>query len=234
MGAHNDDARVRRKKVDTPLYVMTDLGYVRTGYTEQRLDREVARGDKMLLLLADVEQELVSGKHGFALARVRRFLNQRRAEIVAAETRTRRIPTEQPDADTRVKPKTIGVVGSRRRNSYEDFELCLAAIHVLYVPGDLIVSGGCKKGADRFAEQIAEQWELPIRIHYPQFDLYDVPICYFARNTLIAKDCDELIAIVALDRTGGTEDTVRKAERLGKRVWVVTDASSPIFSRGSG
>jgi hypothetical protein len=43
----------------------------------------------------------------------------------------------------------------------------------------------------------------------------------FVRNALIAADADVLIAVVAADRTGGTEDTVRKAEKLGKRVILV-------------
>ena len=32
----------------------------------------------------------------------------------------------------------------------------------------------------------------------------------YARNTLIARDADELIAVVAEDRKGGTEDTIKK------------------------
>jgi len=41
------------------------------------------------------------------------------------------------------------------------------------------------------------------------------------RNTLIAKDCTVLIACVAEDRTGGTEDTIKKADDLGKGVILV-------------
>ena len=32
----------------------------------------------------------------------------------------------------------------------------------------------------------------------------------YARNTLIARDADDLIAVVAEDRKGGTEDTIKK------------------------
>jgi hypothetical protein len=43
----------------------------------------------------------------------------------------------------------------------------------------------------------------------------------FLRNTDIAKDADVLIAVVAADRTGGTEDTIRKVQKMGKRVILV-------------
>jgi len=33
-----------------------------------------------------------------------------------------------------------------------------------------------------------------------------------ARNTLIANNCDILIACVSPDRTGGTEDTIKKTK----------------------
>jgi hypothetical protein len=43
----------------------------------------------------------------------------------------------------------------------------------------------------------------------------------FVRNTKIAEECDVLIAVVASDRLGGTEDTIRKAEKLGKQIILV-------------
>jgi hypothetical protein len=41
---------------------------------------------------------------------------------------------------------------------------------------------------------------------------------YHDRNQRIVEDCDRLIAFVAPDRTGGTEDTIRRARRAGKPV----------------
>ena len=42
-------------------------------------------------------------------------------------------------------------------------------------------------------------------------------------NQRIVDDSDRVIAFVALDRTGGTEDTIRRAERAGKPVEVTGD-----------
>jgi hypothetical protein len=115
----------------------------------------------------------------------------------------------------------IGVVGSRRRNSPKDKALIKAVLErfISKYPdvSVVLVSGGCPKGADHFAEELAIEMGLEIIIHYP--DKSKLPpsntkwdyakICY-ERNTLIANDSELLIAVVASDRKGGTEDTIRK------------------------
>lgn len=111
-------------------------------------------------------------------------------------------------------PKVIGIVGSRRRDTDEDFRLCLAAFKKVYKPGDRLVSGGCEKGGDRFAEIIAKAFGLTITIHYPDWRGLG-KFAGFQRNTDIANDADVLIAVVAADRRGGTEDTVKKFEKRG-------------------
>jgi hypothetical protein len=109
--------------------------------------------------------------------------------------------------------KTIGIVGSRRRDSRADHRACVKAFNKLYKPGDRIVSGGCPKGGDRFAELIAKRRGLTITIHYPDWD----------GPAKIAEECDILIALPADDRTGGTEDTIRKAAKLKKKIVLVLE-----------
>ena len=43
---------------------------------------------------------------------------------------------------------------------------------------------------------------------------------YYARNQAMVNDSDRIIAFVAPERTGGTEDTIRRAERAGKPIEV--------------
>lgn len=43
----------------------------------------------------------------------------------------------------------------------------------------------------------------------------------FIRNTDIAEDCDILIATPSEDRTGGTEDTIKKVEKLQKPIYLL-------------
>jgi len=114
----------------------------------------------------------------------------------------------------------IGVVGSRRRNTGEDRQRVYLTIHHhrQYVGGNtMLVSGGCPQGADLFAEEYADMHRLPIIRHLPDRTQLrdDVParaayaIIAYARNELIAKDADTLIACVAPDRKGGTENTIK-------------------------
>ena len=118
-------------------------------------------------------------------------------------------------------PQTIGIVGSRRRNADVDYRNLVEAFDKVYRPGDCIVSGGCPKGGDAFAEAIARSRGLTITIHYPDWNGPAGKAAGFVRNTKIAEDADVLLALVAEDRTGGTEDTIRKALKLGKKVIIL-------------
>jgi len=117
------------------------------------------------------------------------------------------------------KPKIIGIVGSRRRNSTADEILLEEAFFQVYQPGDRIVSGGCSQGADAFAEVLARRHGITIIIHYARWA--DGKASGLARNTSIARDADVLLAVVASDRTGGTEDTIDKARRFGKKITIL-------------
>ncbi len=77
------------------------------------------------------------------------------------------------------------------------------------------MSGGCPQGADNFAETIAKKMQVPITIHYAAWNRLGKR-AGFARNGDIAAEADVLIACVAPDRTGGTEDTIRKFIHLKK------------------
>jgi hypothetical protein len=116
--------------------------------------------------------------------------------------------------------KTIGIVGSRRRDTADDFNMCEKAFLEIYKEGDHLVSGGCSRGGDRFCEILAKKYQIPIKIHYAQWDKLGKK-AGMIRNTDIAKDCDILMAVVAEDRTGGAEDTVRKATTFGKEIILV-------------
>src|SRR3990167_8332502 len=111
--------------------------------------------------------------------------------------------------------KTIGIVGSRRRVKATDYALVYAKLNEVYEDGDRIVSGGCPSGADFFAEQLAKKLQIPITIHYARWDKHG-KAAGFMRNGDIANDANVLIACVASDRNGGTEDTIKKfCKQLG-------------------
>lgn len=131
----------------------------------------------------------------------------------------------------------IGVVGSRRRNTDRDYDLVLDRVwHVIKkirkeqgleearIPISecfKICSGGCRTGADSFVHNIAERIGITFYKHLPvlpenyeelpgQYKKWAYAKACYTRNTLIAKDSHILVACVAEDRTGGTEDTIKK------------------------
>lgn len=118
--------------------------------------------------------------------------------------------------------KIIGIIGSRRRNTDRDLHAVEQAFLKEYNEGDEIVSGGCYTGGDRFAEQIARKYGVPIKIYYAKWKTVGKK-AGFVRNAFIANDASILIACVAEDRTGGTEHTINlfsKTRPSGKIILV--------------
>ena len=122
------------------------------------------------------------------------------------------------------RPVRIGIVGSRRRDSSKDKEKVVVALDQYLethnIGNYILVSGGCPDGADRFAKDIAIERGLTILIHYPDWETHG-KVGGIIRNTKIANDCDVLIACVATDRKGGTENTIRKVKKLNKPIILV-------------
>ena len=130
--------------------------------------------------------------------------------------------------------KTIGVIGSRQRDSEEDFQLVEKAFLKVYEEGDTICSGLCPQGGDRFAVILANKMKLGHnkRLWFPaKWDDITVPgavikynkwskpynvLAGFMRNTHIARESDILIACVSESRRGGTEDTITKWKNFHK------------------
>lgn len=138
----------------------------------------------------------------------------------------------------------LGIVGSRRRCSLYDRQLVFKII-VGFIEMDVIgeldrkivvVSGGCRTGADSYAEEAARANGLNTLIHPVQKDppirnKKDFRDRAFARNRLVARDSDLLFALVSEDRTGGTEDTIEHMKQFGKPVWIVDGSGIPYLEK---
>ena len=103
----------------------------------------------------------------------------------------------------------IGIIGTRKRDMEKDFNLVYKVFNKIYKEGDIIISGGCPKGGDNFAYTIAKDNGMPILIYFPNWKKYR-KAAGFVRNTMIANDSNVIIACVADNRKGGTEDTIKK------------------------
>jgi len=111
--------------------------------------------------------------------------------------------------------KVIGIIGTRSRDGEKDFKKVESAFLKVYERGDSICSGLCPKGADRFAVVLAEKHKVKSIWHSAKWGVHG-RAAGFVRNDLIARDSDVLIACVATNRKGGTEDTIKKFKKLGK------------------
>lgn len=111
----------------------------------------------------------------------------------------------------------VGIVGSRRRTDRETIEAAVTGLPI----GTVVVTGGAN-GPDRWAEEAARACGLNVVVHRPDFAgvhaRWQAALCLYARNQRIVDDAEIVIAFVAPDRTGGTEDVIRRALRAGKPV----------------
>lgn len=133
--------------------------------------------------------------------------------------------------------KTIGIIGTRKRDGKEDYKRVEWLFLSIYEQGDWLVSGHCKEGGDRFAEAIAFKFGVPILLFparwrdyfrasargpaasAPPLDqgmlvndsVYDSK-AGFKRNVWIAEQSDILIAVVSPEGrfAGGTGNTIHE------------------------
>ena len=106
--------------------------------------------------------------------------------------------------------KIIGIIGTRRKDGLEHFKKVEEVLKRIITPEDQICSGFCPQGGDRFAVILATHYGNLKPLWFPPDWKGFGKAAGFKRNTDIAMNSDVLIAVVADDRTGGTEDTIRK------------------------
>ena len=111
----------------------------------------------------------------------------------------------------------IGIVGSRRRT---DKDTVFGLVMKLPIYAE-IVSGGAR-GPDTWAVEAAKSRGMKTRVFRPHFtdrkDRFKVIEAYYRRNRQIAEYSDIIFALVAPDRKGGTEYTIKHARKKGKVV----------------
>jgi len=119
----------------------------------------------------------------------------------------------------------IAIVGSRDYTDYNNFTNKLEDIVGWHFDGTLgeydkelrIISGGAR-GVDSLAEQWADENDVLCDVIKPEWEKYG-KAAGFIRNSKIVEQCDEVIAFWdGVSR--GTEDTIKKAVRLGKQVTI--------------
>lgn len=130
-------------------------------------------------------------------------------------------PATQPQTHSQpAAPRCIAIVGSRRRTDRDT----VAALVATLPPGTLVVSGGAP-GPDQWAaEAAAARPDLPPALVLRPDDSPkprwrgEAARRLNERNARIVAEADVVYALVAADRRGGTENTIRHARKAGKPV----------------
>jgi len=111
----------------------------------------------------------------------------------------------------------LAIVGSREITDPQILLDALAKIQSLGLVTE-IVSGGAK-GIDTLARNYAEVNGLKLVEFLPDYEKYGRGAT-LARNTEIIKYADIVLAIPLKGKSKGTYDDIRKAESIGKRLYV--------------
>ena len=130
----------------------------------------------------------------------------------------------------------VGIVGSRRYESKKKIKDFIFKLKNEYGTDTIIVSGGAKQGADRYAKKYALELGLQYEEYPPFHDVHNLycvlpESCYskpystryfFARNKQIAQNSDIVVGFIPDGvKSNGTISTLKYAKQFNKRVMVI-------------
>jgi hypothetical protein len=108
----------------------------------------------------------------------------------------------------------VAVIGSRSFNDYEEVKRILSSLDITE-----LISGGAK-GADTLGERYAKENGIPTNIFPPDWKK-NGRAAGFIRNGEIVANADLIIAFWD-GESKGTKDSIDKANKLNKKVVVIT------------
>ncbi len=131
----------------------------------------------------------------------------------------------------------VALIGSRDYANIRRIKDTLFQLKQKFGTELIVISGGAKYGADKYARKYA----LEFGIQYKEFnpahttknlysamsdDYYNKPYHvsqFHHRNMLIARDCDVMIAFIGNnDISNGSMSAIKKAKKLNKAVTIIT------------
>ena len=130
----------------------------------------------------------------------------------------------------------VALIGSRDYANIRRIKDTLFQLKQKFKTDLIVISGGAKYGADKFARKYA----LEFGIRYKEFnpahttknlysamsdDYYSKPYHvsqFHHRNMLIARDCDVMIAFISeQESSNGSMSAIKKAKKLNKPVTII-------------
>ena len=131
----------------------------------------------------------------------------------------------------------VAVVGSRDYQNIRKIKDTLFQLKQKFGDKLIIISGGAKHGADKFARKYALEFGMRYREFNPAHttknlysamsdNYYDKPYHvsqFHHRNMLIAKACDVMMAFIPNgDDANGSLSAIKKVKKLNKPVTIIT------------
>lgn len=110
----------------------------------------------------------------------------------------------------------LAIVGSRSFEDYDFFKKKIDDWIEKYGRPHSIISGGAK-GTDTLASKLANEKNIPLEVHYPDYDKYLGKIAPLMRNIKIAESCTHMIAFPSKNGSG-TQHAISQALKLKKEV----------------
>ena len=131
----------------------------------------------------------------------------------------------------------VAIVGSRRYENKRKIKEFIFKLKEEYGIDTIVVSGGCKQGADKYAKKYALELGLQYE-EYPPFhevhnlyctmpsSRYGKPYSiknFFARNKIIAGTSDFVVAFISdSDDADGTMSTINYAKKFEKKYIIIS------------
>ena len=131
----------------------------------------------------------------------------------------------------------VAIIGSRRYENKKKIKDFVFKLKQQYGDKTIVVSGGCKQGADRYAKKYALELGLQYE-EYPPFhepynlycplpeSRYGKPYSvknFHARNKIIAGTSDIVVAFIPEDGlSDGTFSTLKYAKKLDKKRIIIS------------
>ena len=131
----------------------------------------------------------------------------------------------------------VAIIGSRQYENTRKIKNTLTELKQKFGNDLIIISGGAKDGADKFARKFA----LEFGIKYKEFNPAHTPKNLYSamsdnyynkpyhvsqfhhRNMLIAKDCDVMMAFIPNGvNSNGSISAIKNAKKLKKPVTIIT------------
>ena len=123
----------------------------------------------------------------------------------------------------------IGIVGSRKFKNKLLVKDVIDAF-LMICKDTTLISGGCKNSPDEWAEMLAKEYDIPIKVFLPK---YPETKYYFARNKLIAENSDFLIAFIPYNllRSGAWNTVKWMKQKERQNSYIVLDEEGKKWDR---